>query len=329
MSIASRTQLMRDLSTVIGHYVSADTMDEIMAALSEKIGRFSIDLEEAPSGSDSETEDLLKAFLSAKEVEGRSAKTIKRYDYICRKALGKMGVPLREVSVFHLRKYLADEKARGISDSTLDGNRECLSSLFGWLHKEGLLNRNPTANLGSIKVQKKVRKPYSQSDIERLKEHCTNSRDKAIICLLMSTGCRIGEVCGLNRDALDFASKEVTVLGKGNKERTVFLDDVTVMVLSRYLSERKDEDPALFTGKATDRLTPGGVRFMLRKLADKAGVENAHPHRFRRTLASNLIDHGMDIQNVAQILGHERLDTTMKYIYTSKGELKNQYRKYA
>jgi len=329
MSIASRTQLMRDLSTVIGHYVSADTMDEIMAALSEKIGRFSIDLEEAPSGSDSETEDLLKAFLSAKEVEGRSAKTIKRYDYICRKALGKMGVPLREVSVFHLRKYLADEKARGLSDCTLDGNRECLSSLFGWLHKEGLLNRNPTANLGSIKVQKKVRKPYSQSDIEKLKEHCTSSRDKAIICLLMSTGCRIGEVCGLNRDALDFSSKEVTVLGKGNKERTVFLDDVTVMVLDRYLSERKDDSPALFTGKATDRLTPGGVRFMLRNLAEKAGVENAHPHRFRRTLASNLIDHGMDIQNVAQILGHERLDTTMKYIYTSKGELKNQYRKYA
>lgn len=329
MSIASRAQLVRDLGSVVGHYVSADMIDDVMAEISEKIGRYSIDLDETPTGSDSETEDLLKAFLSAKEVEGRSVKTIRRYDYICRKALDKMGVPLRDVSVFHLRKYLADEKARGISDSTLDGNRECLSSLFGWLHKEGLLKTNPTANLGSIKVQKKVRKPYSQSDIEKLKEHCKSSRDKAIICLLMSTGCRIGEVCGLNRDALDFTNKEVTVLGKGNKERTVFLDDVTVMVLSRYLSERKDEDPALFTGKATDRLTPGGVRFMLRNLAEKAGVENAHPHRFRRTLASNLIDHGMDIQNVAQILGHERLDTTMKYIYTSKGELKNQYRKYA
>ena len=131
MSIASRTQLTRDLGSVVGHYVNADIMDEIMAAISEKIGRYSIEMEEVPKGSDSESEDLLKAFLSAKEVEGRSAKTIKRYDYICRKALGKMGVPLREVSVFHLRKYLADEKARGISDSTLDGNRECLSSLFG------------------------------------------------------------------------------------------------------------------------------------------------------------------------------------------------------
>lgn len=329
MSIASRTQLLRELSSVVGHYVNADRMDEIMANISEKIGRFSIDYDETPSGSDSETEDLLKAFLSAKEVEGRSPKTIQRYSYICRKALDKIGVPLRDVSVFHLRKYLADEKARGLSDCTLDGNRECLSSLFGWLHKEGLLKSDPTANLGAIKVMKKVRKPYSPTDIEQLKEKCSSSRDKAIICLLLSTGCRISEVCNLNRDALDFVNKEVTVLGKGNKERTVFLDDVTVMVLSRYLAERKDDSPALFTGKATDRLTPGGVRFMLRNLAEKAGVEHAYPHRFRRTLATNLIDHGMDIQNVAQILGHERLDTTLKYIYTDKGNLKNLYRRYA
>ena len=109
----------------------------------------------------------------------------------------------------------------------------------------------------------------------------------------------------------------------------MFLDDVTVMVLTRYLSERKDTESALFIGKRHERLTPSGIREMLRVLSAKAGVENAHPHRFRRTLATNLIDHGMEIQNVAQILGHERLDTTMKYIYTDKGNLKNLYRRYA
>ena len=329
MSIASRTQLMKELSKVVGHYVNADKMDEIMAALSEKVSLFSIEQDQAPVGSDSETEDLLQAFLSAKEVEGRSPKTLSRYAYICRRALKRMGAPIRDVSVYHLRKYFAEEKARGVADSTLDGNREVLSSLFGWLHKEGLLRADPTANLGTIKVQKKVRKPYSQTDIEKLKEKCKSTRDKAIICLLMSTGCRVGEICGLDRDSLDFVNKEVTVLGKGNKERTVFLDDVSVMLLTRYLTQRKDNEPALFIGKRHERLTPSGIRAMLKILAEKAGVENAHPHRFRRTLATNLIDHGMEIQNVAQILGHEKLDTTMKYIYTSKGELKNQYRKFA
>ena len=329
MSIASRTQLIRELSTVVGHYISADKMDEIMASLSEKIGRYNIDYDGDASESDSETEDLLRAFLAAKEVEGRSEQTIKRYEYICRRAIKQMSAPIREISVYHLRKYLADEKARGVADSTLDGNREVLSSMFGWLHKEGLLKTNPTANLGAIKVMKKVRKPYSQSDIESLKEHCKSARDKAIICLLMATGCRISEICNLDRDALDFQNKEITVLGKGNKERTVFLDDVSIMVLTRYLSKRKDTESALFIGQRNERLTPSGARKILKKIADKAGVENAHPHRFRRTLATNLIDHGMDIQNVAQILGHERLDTTMKYIYTDKGNLKNLYRRYA
>lgn len=329
MSIASRTQLIRELGTVVGHYVTADKMDEIMAMVSEKMGKYSVEVEDNSCGSDSETEDLLKAFLSAKEVEGRSPKTIARYEYICKRALKKMKVPLRDVSVYHLRMYLSEEKARGIADSTLDGTREVLSSLFGWVHKEGLIRTNPTANLGAIKIQKKVRKPYSQTDIERLKEHCANSRDKAIICLLLSTGCRVSEICNLDRDSLDFINKEVTVLGKGNKERTVFLDDVSIMVLTRYLNERKDNEPALFIGKRHERLEPGGIRAMLKVLSEKAGVENAHPHRFRRTLATNLIDHGMEIHQVAQILGHERLDTTVRYIYTSKGELKNQFRKYA
>ena len=329
MSIASRTQLIRELAQVIGHYVNADQMDEIMAAVSEQLGKFSVDLDIQCSGSDSETEDLLQAFLSAKQVEGRSQKTLARYEYICKRALKQIGVPIREISVYHLRNYLSKEKARGIADSTLDGIREVLSSLFGWIHKEGLIRTDPTGNLGTIKVLKKVRKPYSQTDIERLKECCKTSRDKAIVCILLSTGCRISEICGLDRDSLDFVNKEVTVLGKGNKERTVFLDDVCIMCLTRYLAERKDDNPALFIGKRRERLEPGGVREMLRVLAQKAGVENVHPHRFRRTLATNLIDHGMELQNVSQILGHERLDTTMKYIYTSKGELKNQYRKYA
>ena len=302
MSIASRTQLMRELSEVVGHYVMADQMDEILARISEELGRYSIEPDSEQPGTDSETDDFLRAFLSAKEVEGRSPKTLARYEYICKRVLNKMAAPIREISVYHLRKWLSDEKARGIADSTLDGNREVLSSLFGWLHKEGLIRKNPTANLGTIKVQKKVRKPYSQTDIES---------------------------CGLDRDDLDFLNKEVTVLGKGNKERTVFLDDVCIMCLTRYLSERKDDNPALFIGKRHERLEPGGVREMLRVLSEKAGVENVHPHRFRRTLATNLIDHGMELQNVSQILGHERLDTTMTYIYTSKGDLKNQYRKYA
>ena len=132
----------------------------------------------------------------------------------------------------------------------------------------------------------------------------------------------------MNRDSIDFDALEIQVLGKGNKERTVFIDDITAMLLRRYLDSRDDNLEPLFVGKGGRRLLPGGVRAMMNRLEKQSGVANVHPHRFRRTLATSLIDRGMPIQEVASILGHEKLDTTMKYVYLNKTNVKNSYRKH-
>ena len=327
MSIANKQMLLREMEEKLGDVVTANDLTSIMGILSECLSVYEVNKSEDTSY-DAESEELLAAFLDTKRIEGRSDKTLERYEYLIRRVYESINVPIRKISVFHLRKYLADEKARGISDGTLDGIRQVLSSYFGWLQKEGLLTENPTVNLGAIKATKRVRKPFTSVDIERLKECCTCDRDKAIISFLLSTGCRISEVCALNRDSVDFHKLEVVVLGKGSKERTVYLDEVTSMLLRRYLLQRKDECEALFVGKG-ERLHPGGVRRMLNRVAARAGVENVHPHRCRRTLATNLIDHGMPIQEVAAILGHDKLDTTMKYVYQSSENIKSSYRRYA
>lgn len=327
MSIADKQTLMRDMETQIASFLTAENVVKVMRVLSENMNVFEIN-RIADGTSDAESEELLKTFLNAKKLEGRSDKTIERYEYIIRKMYDAVNAPVSKISVFHLRNYLSDEKARGISDSTLDGTRQVFSAYFGWLQKECLITSDPTINLNPIKSIKKVRKPYSAIDIEKLKECCAKTRDKAIIALLLSTGCRISEICALNRKDVDFINKEIVVLGKGNKERTVFIDEVTAMLLQRYLDERKDDYEALFIGKGSERLTPHGIRNLLHRIAVKAGVENTHPHRFRRTLATNLIDHGMPVQEVAAILGHEKLDTTMKYVYLSKNNVKNSYNKY-
>jgi site-specific recombinase XerD len=171
--------------------------------------------------------------------------------------------------------------------------------------------------------------PFSQTDIELIKENAKTIRDKAIVCFLLSTGARINEVCSLNRGDIDFQSMEATVLGKGNKERTVYLDTVTAMLLKRYFDSRTDTCPALFAGKRNERLTPDGVRRMLKVIEKNSGVENVHPHRFRRTLATRLIDHGMTITEVAAILGHESLNVTSRYVYVEKQNVKNNYNRYA
>lgn len=240
-----------------------------------------------------------------------------------------VNIPPRNVTVHHLRAWLAKEKQRGISDVTLNGNRDVFSSMFGWLWRESLIERDPTGNLMPIRYQKKVLEPIPAVDIEKLKSVCIDQRNLAIICFLLATGCRISEVVSLNRDQINFHDKTVVVLGKGNKQRTVYFDDVTAMHLQNYLNSRTDNLPALFIGKRTDRFQDNGVRVMLKKLAKQAGVENIHPHRFRRTLATMLIAHGMPIQEVSAILGHEKLDTTMKYIRLDDSMVKNDYKKFA
>ena len=274
-------------------------------------------------------DDLIKCYLGALSVQCRSEKTLARYEYIIKRLMASVGVPTRQITVYHLRNYLAEEKARGISDSTLEGLRQVFSAYFNWLQRESLIEHNPTANLGTIKKATKVKKTYTDIDIERLINVCHNVRDKAIIHFLASTGCRISEMTSLDRESVDLERLECVVHGKGNKERTVFLSPVAGMWLTEYLEGRKDNEPALFVSRLKERLQPGGVREMLNVLAREAGVEHVHPHKFRRTLATELARHGMPIQEIAALLGHEKIDTTMQYVVRDKETIRSNVRRYA
>lgn len=326
MSIESKQLLLNELEEQLSDKLTAKDLKTFLQSASASLSEYDIERRKEDDRAD---DDYLKAFVDVKIIEGRSIKTIDRYSYILKRMFRAVGAPVPRITTFHLRGYLMQEKERGLGDKTIEGERTVFSSFFGWIWKEGLIEKNPCANIGAVKCAKKIRHPYSDVEIERLKEACDNLRDKAIISFLLSTGCRISEACGLDRESVDFESLECQVLGKGNKERTVYMDNVAAMLLRRYLKSRNDIIPALFIGKGTDRLTPGGARFALKKIAKKAGVDNVHPHRFRRTLATNLINHGMPIQEVAAVLGHDKIDTTMKYVYIEKTNVKNAYRKYA
>lgn len=326
MSIEAKRTLINTLERRLSERLTAADMAKALETLSDVLAGFDV---QQITNADPGKDDLLAAYISAMQIQGRSEKTLARYKYLICRLMDAVSVPTREVTVYHIRRYLADEKARGISDSTLEGTRQVYSAYFNWLQREGLLAQNPTANLGAIKCPKKQKATYSEVDIEQLKFACASVRDRAIISFLLSTGCRISEMTQLDRDDVDLNTLECTVFGKGSKERTVFLDPVSGMLIKQYLDTRKDTCPALFAGKGSERLTPGGVRFMLRNLAERTGVDHVHPHKFRRTLATNLIHHGMPIQEVAAILGHDKLDTTMQYVVLDKSDVRNAYRKYA
>ena len=326
MSIEAKAELLNDLERELGSTLTVAGMSAVLSALSDKLDCYS--LERIKQTADT-SDDLLESYLNALSVEGKSDKTIERYRYIIGRLMNTVNVSTRRITVYHLRSYLTKEKARGISDRTLEGTRQIFSAYFNWLQREGLIENNPSANLGAIKYQKKEKDVYTEADMERMKFSCKSARDRAIICFLKATGCRIGEVTRLNRTDVDFTTMECTVLGKGNKERTVYLDQVAALMLKSYLSQRTDDYPALFIGRGTERMTSNGIRKMLKELGQISNVTHVHPHKFRRTTATSLIRHGMPIQEVAAILGHDKLDTTMQYVVLDKTDIKNAYRKYA
>ena len=263
---------------------------------------------------DTSAEGQLRKYIATKRIEGKAESTLRRYYEENLKVINYFRKPLREITTYDLRFYLSLRRQQGgVSNRTLDGMRRCYSSFFSWLTAEGLIGR----------------KPYSAVELEKLRAACGNARDLALVDFLYSTGCRVSEVSRLDITDVDLDSGECLVVGKGNKERLVYLTDVAGMHLKTYLDTRKDVGNALFTGKGSSRIKKSGIEAILRRLGKAAGVENVHPHRFRRTLATNLLDRGMNIQDMAAILGHADLKTTQIYCYISQQNVKTAYKKFA
>ena len=282
---------------------------------------------------DTAPESMLKKFMATKRLEGIAESTLTRYYDANLKLLQFLRKDLSEITTYDIRFYLSYRREcseRQVSNRTLDGMRRCYSSFFSWLDAEEIIPHNPCAGIKQIKYKKDVKKPFSAVDIEKMRNACSsNIRDLALIDFLYCTGCRVSEVARLNISDINFEALECVVIGKGNKERYVYLSEVAAMHLREYLDSRQDDYEALFAGKGTERLQKNGIEAIVKNIGKKAGVDNAHPHRFRRTLATNLLDRGMNIQDVAEILGHADLKTTQIYCYISKKNVKAAYCKYA
>lgn len=272
------------------------------------------------------SEELLRRFVATKRVEGIAETTLRRYVYVNQRMMNFIGKPIEEITTYDLRFYLSHKRQTdGVSNRTLDGMRRCFSSFFGWLSDEGVIDRNPCGMLKQIKSRQSIKKPFTAEEVERIRKACTEQRDLALVDFLYSTGCRVSELTALNISDIDFATHECIVIGKGNKERTVYLSDVAMLNLREYLLGRADGNPALFIGRGGDRLGKNGIEALLRRLGKTAGVDDVHPHRYRRTLATNLLDRGMPMQDVAAILGHADLKTTQIYCYISQSNVRQAY----
>ena len=276
-------------------------------------------------------EHYLELFLSAKRTEGCSEKSLTYYRMTNEAMLVKIKKNVREINTDDLRTYLTEyQKEKNSSKVTVDNIRRIFSSFFSWLEDEDYILKSPVRRIHKVKAAMIIKETYTDEALEKMRDNCEELRDLALIDMLVSTGMRIGELVLLNREDINFEERECVVFGKGSKERMVYFDARTKIHLQNYLNERNDDNPALFISIRSphERLKIGGIECRLRELGKRLDIPKVHPHKFRRTLATMAIDKGMPIEQLQQLLGHKRIDTTLQYAMVKQSNVKLAHRKY-
>ena len=325
-----REQIIGEIQQRMLPYLTNEQLLHLREALLKTFAAYQIAEGDANGGVDEEF-DPVEAFIGAKRVEGCSEKTLRYYRMTIETTLQTIGKPPRRIVTEDLRNYLIQyQTERKISKVTVDNIRRILSSFFAWLEDEDFIVKSPVRRIHKIRVAETVKDVYSDEALERMRDACDSPRDLAMIDLLASTGMRVGELVALNRADVDFTERECVVFGKGARERTVYFDARAKLHLLKYLDARKDDEAPLFVslkGPAA-RLSVGAVELRLRGLGDRLKIPRVHPHKFRRTMATNAIDKGMPIEQVQRLLGHKKIDTTLHYAMVKQQNVKLAHRKF-
>ena len=267
---------------------------------------------------DSSNEYLLNLFLASKRIEGKRESTIDRYRFVVNKLLGDIDKSLSDITTNDIRLFMARYKRKN-SNTTMDGMRRVLSSFFGWLEAEDYILKSPVRKISKIKHDTVKERPYTSAEMEALMVNASNIRDKTILAMLYSTAIRVSELSKINVEDIDYVAKLLHIVdGKGGEERYVPLESKTLFYLDEYFKYRDTKGircQELFVSnkKPYRRMQPSAIRAMLNRVAEKAAVAHAHPHRYRVTRITVLLKRGMKLEEVQVVAGHKDINTTASY----------------
>lgn len=323
--------MKKELISTIEQEMLGHLNNEQLAKLHEVLERSFAKIETPNEHTQENNNSTLQLFLSAKQVEGCSEKSLKYYRTTLSKMINKVDKPVRQVETNDIRNYLSSyENESKASKITIDNVRRIISSFFSWLEDENYIIKSPARRIHKIRVGKTVKDVYSDEELEQMRDNCKDIRDLAMIDILASTGIRVGELVQLNISDINLNKREFIVLGKGNKERKAYFDARSKLHISQYINNRTDDNKALFVSlnNPHNRLTIRGVENRLQKIGASLTETNVHPHKFRRTLATKAIEKGMPIEQVQVLLGHSQIDTTLRYAMVNQNNVKLSHQKY-
>lgn len=312
--------------------LSTEQMRLVLSELHVFVKDYDIQQKETlPAAVQEEIPECLKVFLVSKKIEGKSEGTIKQYQKQIMNMIEAIRKPVDKIGTNDIRAYLYMMGERdGVSDRTLDGRRRIYNSFFSWCLIEGYVTHNPCAGINKIKYEEKPRVPLTGIELERMRYACQNLQERAILEVLYSTGCRVSELCRLTISDINFQTKEVRLFGKGKKHRISYLNAKAEVAVRMYLENRDDQNAALFVSrrKPHDALKIARIRQTIQEIRERAGIERSvYPHLIRHTTATDALDHGMPVQELQTLLGHEKIDTTLIYAKVSNSNVKYSHQR--
>lgn len=288
---------------------------------------------------DDNRKDFIQSFIFAKKSEGRAKRTITYYTQVLRTFERNMKDKvddLRFASTEDIRYFLYNyQEIRKCSALNIDNMRRIISSFYIWLENENYILKSPMKRICKLKIPTTLKSVYTDEEVVRLRESfLSDKRNLAIFDLLCSSGLRVGELVALNKKDIDLEGQSAIVYGKGSKERQIYFDVKTKISLQKYMNQRKDANEALFVTDRTytnddvhHRISISLVEKLIRQTGKQNKI-NAYPHKFRRTMATKAIDKGMPIEQVQVLLGHTKIDTTLKYAQVQQKNVLFSYHKF-
>lgn len=268
-----------------------------------------------------ELKKLIKTYVVVRGIEGLSAKTLKNYAMHLLNFAEWVKCPIKELTANDIRLYLYEyQQTRGITNRSLDAIRSCLAPFFGWAANEGHIAVNPMQTIKPIKHERKPRQALTQIELEYIRNACKTQRERAIIEMLYSTGCRVSELCGIRLNDINWHTGEVHLLGKGSKHRTSYINAKAEVAVKEYLRTRKHDSIYLFCNEVGGgQMHKDSVEKMMRGISGRCKnmEQKITPHILRHTTATQALKSGMPVQDIQQLLGHESIATTMIYAKTS------------
>ncbi len=245
-----------------------------------------------------------------------------------------------EVAPLVLRRHLAGLTTQGYARASIARKSASVRSLFRLLARRGLVERDPSLDLGTPKGERRLPRVLRRDQVVALLEAPDPStpgglRDRALLEVLYASGARVAELVALDVDAIDLSAASARLFGKGSKERIVPLGEPACLAVERYLSQARPQlaagadgravDPALFLNRRGGRLSDRDARQAVYDAAARAGLDRVTPHTLRHSYATHLMEGGADVRSVQELLGHVATSTTQLYTHVSRELVRTSY----